>query len=242
MMFATHETSISSFLMSLLWPLDCLRINQDALGRMPFRVISNATTGIDVWRKDLAGGDVAVAIVNMGAANHGRPGRSKPADWKKVAGKVYSDVACPNLNHGDSSKCLQTKGAAAVSCCEEVCWADSRCDAINVDTTNGHCVKRACPAANIGDPDLPAPMVGFDSYHLPAAAPGAGLAAGFRLALADVGFMFNTRVSVRDVFSGVELGISVGSFETTETIALHGTQLLRLTYAPSYPPHRTSEL
>ena len=38
-----------------------------------------------VWRKDLAGGDVAIAIVNMGAL---RPRPSQPDDWTKIAGRV----------------------------------------------------------------------------------------------------------------------------------------------------------
>ena len=35
---------------------------------MAFRFASSAATGVDLWRKELVGGDVAVAIVYMGTA------------------------------------------------------------------------------------------------------------------------------------------------------------------------------
>ena len=41
-----------------------LAINQDPLGRMPFRYLIDHSTGAHLWRKELAGGDVAIAIVN----------------------------------------------------------------------------------------------------------------------------------------------------------------------------------
>jgi hypothetical protein len=50
--------------------------------------------------------------------------------------------------------------------------------------------------------------------------------------------MFNTRVRVTDVWSATDLGVHVAEFVTTESIPPHGTQLLRLSYSPLYPPHR----
>eukprot|EP01051_Picozoa_sp_SAG22_P000216 SAG22_NODE_4_length_44774_cov_362.122149_37_plen_280_part_00 len=249
LLLSADLTAVPNESMAILTNPGVLRINQDALGRMPFRFSSNAITGMDVWRKDLAGGDVAVAIVNMGTAasaahRPGHAGVSHSENWTKISGRVYSDAACPNLNvGGDSVQCSHLKGAAAVSCCEAECWKDLRCDAINVDPDNGHCIMRGCTAANLAHPDKPAPKIspGFDSYHLakasppPAAQPG--LAPGFRLDLTDVGFMFNTRVRVKEIWSGTDLGVHVGEFVTTESIPPHGTQLLRLSYAPLYPPH-----
>jgi len=60
-------TNIPADSLALLTNKGVLAINQDPLGRMPFRYYSNATNGVDIWRKDLVGGDVALAIVNMGA-------------------------------------------------------------------------------------------------------------------------------------------------------------------------------
>lgn len=51
---------------AILLNREALRINQDPLGRMCFRFRVDTITGAQLWRKDLLGGDVAVAIVNMG--------------------------------------------------------------------------------------------------------------------------------------------------------------------------------
>ena len=154
---------------------------------------------------------------------------------RKPCVQVYSDAACEHLGGFDTA-CNAMRGAKAVSCCQAQCWHDPRCDAINVDEADGHCVKRACGTANISHPDTTQPH--FDSYHLAEApAKGNAVAPGFTFKLTDAGFNFNTRVSVRELFSGEELGIHVGEFATAEAIPLHGTQLLRLTYAPLYPPH-----
>merc|ERR1712072_1260596 len=44
---------------------EVLAVNQDALGRMPFRFRVDNDTDVQLWRKELVGGAVAVAIVNM---------------------------------------------------------------------------------------------------------------------------------------------------------------------------------
>jgi hypothetical protein len=45
-------------------------INSDPLGRMPFRyAIDDISTNTHLWRKELVGGDVALAIANMGLTN-----------------------------------------------------------------------------------------------------------------------------------------------------------------------------
>merc|ERR1711924_198227 len=44
---------------------EVLAVDQDVLGRMCFRFLVDNKTGMQGWRKDLLGGDVAVALVNM---------------------------------------------------------------------------------------------------------------------------------------------------------------------------------
>merc|ERR1712048_791850 len=68
LMLSADLTDLPNESLAILTNRDVLRINQDPLGRMAFRYFSNATSHIDIWRKDLVGGDVAVAIVNMGPA------------------------------------------------------------------------------------------------------------------------------------------------------------------------------
>merc|ERR1711991_277529 len=50
---------------AILQNKDVLAVNQDMLGRMPFRFRVDNDTDVQLWRKELVGGAVAVAIVNM---------------------------------------------------------------------------------------------------------------------------------------------------------------------------------
>ena len=179
-------------------------------------IACNDSTSTDCFNERLIR-DTADAMASSGLAKAG-----------------YEYVACDTRHPGFDTACNAMRGAKAVSCCQAQCWHDPRCDAINVDEADGHCIKRACGTANISHPDTTQPH--FDSYHLAEApAKGNAVAPGFTFKLTDAGFNFNTRVSVRELFSDEELGIHVGEFATAEAIPLHGTQLL--TYAPLYPPH-----
>merc|ERR1712059_47437 len=59
-------TAMSSSSKAILLNREVLAISQDPLGRMCFRFVADVTTGLQIWRKDLVGGNVAVALVNMG--------------------------------------------------------------------------------------------------------------------------------------------------------------------------------
>merc|ERR1712100_831779 len=50
---------------AILQNREVLAVNQDVLGRMPFRFRADNETDVQLWRKELVGGAVAVAIVNM---------------------------------------------------------------------------------------------------------------------------------------------------------------------------------
>lgn len=52
----------------LLLNPEILAIDQDRLGRMCFRYSNDNSTGLQMWRKQLAGGDMAVAVINVGSA------------------------------------------------------------------------------------------------------------------------------------------------------------------------------
>ena len=100
--------------LALLTNKAVLAINQDPLGRMPFRYYSNATDGVDIWRKDLVGGDVALAIVNMGTAEPQPP----PSEWRTNApGIVFTDDVCTNM--GRTKDCSQATDT--VACCRTTC-------------------------------------------------------------------------------------------------------------------------
>jgi hypothetical protein len=68
---STDVPAISAASKATLLNKGVLAINADPLGRMPFRYSTNASSvvGLQLWRKELVGGDVAVAVVNMGSTN-----------------------------------------------------------------------------------------------------------------------------------------------------------------------------
>lgn len=235
LLLSADLTNVSNASMAILTNPDVLRIDQDALGRMPLRFYANSTVGADVWRKDLVGGDVAVAIVNMGKLP---PPVGAPVRWIQTPGKIYSNTACVNLNGAHLASCDNLKGPEVVTCCKNICLGDPRCTAINVNIEQSRCVKHGCGDDIVSAPDWVDP--GWDSYHH---RPSGELPPGFSFKLSDVGFAFNTRVAVRDVFGGENLGVHVGTFTTTRAIPLHGVLLLWLSYSPQYPPQlRRSEL
>ena len=147
---------------------------------------------------------------------------------------MYTDAACANLAPGRELPCDKHPVGGMVACCQNACLADfgKGCDAINVSPKLGRCVLRRCNGTAAPDQ----PDQDWDAYHM--ALPGGPLAAGYAVDLTAAGFAFNTKVSIRSLFDGKELGVFAGAFETPAPIALHGTLLLRLTYKPQYPPHR----
>ena len=65
---SNHVPSIPAASKKILLNKGAIAINQDPLGRMPFRYAINPRTGTQLWRKELVGGHVAAAAVNMGNA------------------------------------------------------------------------------------------------------------------------------------------------------------------------------
>ena len=73
-MMSTNVGAIPAESREILLNAEVLAIDQDPLGRMPFRWrMDTETTGASFWRKELVGGAVAVAIVNR------NDGKSLPA-------------------------------------------------------------------------------------------------------------------------------------------------------------------
>ena len=77
LLMSNDLASVPAASRAILLNAEVLAIDQDPLGRMCFRYLDDtATTGAQAWRKDLAGGDVAVAVVNMGDTAPLAPGFS----------------------------------------------------------------------------------------------------------------------------------------------------------------------
>merc|ERR1712032_502012 len=65
LMMSNNLTCIAESSKAILLNKEVVAVNQDLLGRMPFRFIMDEDSNVQVWRKELVGGAVAVAIANM---------------------------------------------------------------------------------------------------------------------------------------------------------------------------------
>jgi hypothetical protein len=245
LLLSADLTNMPNESMDILTNRDVIAVNQDALGRMAFRFASSAATGVDLWRKELVGGDVAVAIVYMGTAAQNKATRPTVTkgdadgapEWVATGNRIYSDEVCPDL--GAAVGCTHVGKNELVSCCEASCLSDASCTALNVNPTLGRCLKRGCGPENVSRPDWSNGNDWF-GYHMilprpPAPAPPPPpppLPQGVSFDLADAGFAADTRVHVKDLFEGIDLGVHVGEFATSQPIPWHGVTLLRLSYAP----------
>ena len=229
LLLSADLTNIPNSSMAILINPLALKINQDAQGRMPFRFIADGgpTGGVDVWRKDLSGGDVAVAIVHMSAGQTVLP--PDAVNWTR-SDKIYDDSTCPNIG---------TVHCNTAECCKVGCLADPKCTAINVNEDEKRCIKRTCNAENISRPDTSPPGPGWTSFWIatlprPVSPSPPPLLPGFTVKMSDIGYAFNTQVRVTDVFEQADLGIHQGSFVTHRPISAHGVMWLHMKYSPQY--------
>ena len=230
LLLSADLTNIPNSSMAILTNPLALKVNQDVQGRMPFRFISNGGPhgGVDVWRKDLAGGDVAVAIVHMSAGQMSLP--ADAVNWTR-SDKIYSDKSCANIGDND----VHCHGAAADSadCCKAGCLADPKCTAINVNVHLQRCIKRSCSASSYPNTSPPGP--GWESFRIsafPRPVPPAPppLSPGYAVKMSDIGYAFNTQVQVTDVFEQADLGVHRGEFVTQRPIPAHGVMWLYMKY------------
>jgi len=64
LMMSNDLTCVSASSKAILLNKDVLAVNQDLLGRMAFRFRVDGDSGVQLWRKELVGGAVAVVIAN----------------------------------------------------------------------------------------------------------------------------------------------------------------------------------
>jgi len=64
LLMSTDVGAITPKSKAILLNQEVIKINQDPLGRMPFRYFLDSNSGVHLWRKELIGGNMAVAVVN----------------------------------------------------------------------------------------------------------------------------------------------------------------------------------
>jgi hypothetical protein len=194
------------------------------------------------WRKELQGGSVAVALVNMGLnGSSTRPnGHISSGSNGHISSGSNGSIDC-EWNY--------TKGAYAEACGGR--GGDIFCGQLGgaEEAKRRCCADPACTTFSIATSDQGTKPVGFGCLKsngdcgstINAAYDGysktkqADLSRNVSLHFTDVGFSPYTRVKVRDLFAHQDLGVFVGSFSSTASVPLHGVLMLKLTFEPMYP-------
>ena len=216
---------------ALLQNHEVLAVQGDALGRMAFRFFLNSTSGAQGWKKELLGGTVAVALLNMGDVPPApAPG---PCLWNRTTGGYRE--AC-----GGASGNLWCGEFGSLQAAKDRCCANAACTGFSVATVatpSGpawHGCEKQGGACGI---KLNSAFDGYEKLPPPATATvAAPVASGLRIGFdfRDVGFAPDTRVRVRDLIKGEDLGVFAGRFEPAAAVRPHGVLMLKLTYEPEY--------
>ena len=212
LMVSADFRNMSAASAAVLLNADAIAIDQDAAGIMGVRVEASAAAPLQRWWRRLAGGDVAVALLNR----HGAP---EPCpDW--------------SLNHTGYRECCGG-GCCAAFANLTLEAAEAACCAQGSDCAGLSFPAAAAAAGAPGDgcykSDLACfqPSTGFVGASKPVWPPPPGLPADIELNFADAGFGPAARVAVFDVWTHKTLGVFSGSF-TAASVPFHGSAFLRL--------------
>jgi len=214
-------TAVSQQSKAILQNKAVIAVQQDRLGRIGFRFMNNITTGLQGWKRELVGGDVAVALVNMGGTN------TPPQAWNHTVGG-YAE-ACGgdkgNLWCGDFGSVEAAKERCSLG--EAACSGFSIATVATKSGPAWHgCMKTGAACGFATNPD-------FDGYQKITPAPSTAYNVEFDFNA--VGFAPDTFVRVADLFNAKDLGVfKEGKFVSAEGIAPHGVLMLKLVYEPQY--------
>ena len=221
--------NISAASKAILQNRDAIAVSQDALGQMGKRLASSSAGGTpggaaaQVWARNLAGGDVAVALFNKGGGGGVIPPfptpASCPADtWTATTGSYHESCGGDGGNDGQFSNL--TPAQAQANCCK-----DANCAGISITkgATGSGFYKRN---ANCGITKSST----YDGYTRSSAIPSAP-----PTDVADVTVQFDDpeinlfgEVEVYDIWAQKSIGNFTGSY-TAHSVAFHDSAFLRLT-------------
>jgi len=200
---------------AILLNRDAIAVNQDPLGRMGIRHPRyTSASSTQVWYRELANGNVAVALYNKASPVH-PPVLGGPCDvWNKTLGGYFEACggSAGNIGHFSGLTLEQAQDA----CCENTkCAGFSYSAKGGLGNYNGN---QDCGKVTNSD------FVGFTK---PSQMPVEAGAADISLYLYEVGFSVDEVVSVYDIWSQRHVGDVVGTY-VAKSVPPHGTSFLRL--------------
>jgi hypothetical protein len=205
--------NVSAESKSILLNKDAIAVNQDPLGQMGLR-LSNTSEPTQVWARNLANGDVAVALFNKGAAQP-MPDPSKPCtSWNHTTGGYIE--ACGGAAGNVGSFSNLSREEAMKQCC-----ANKKCAGFSFHPADGSGFFKA--NAQCGFQSNSA----YEGYTKPSQIPMPGTDATISVSFADINMGLNgAPVKVYDIWAQKDLGAFTGKF--SQSVPFHGSAFLRL--------------
>lgn len=194
---------------------DAIAVNQDPLGKMGIRHPSyTSSSATQVWFRELANGDIAVALYNMAGGSH-PPIPGPPCDsWNKTNGGYLE--ACGGAAGNVGSFASLTLEQAQDACCQ-----NKKCAGFNYNPSSKSGYYK-------GNQDCGKVSNGaYTGYTKPSQMPGGGKSVDITLDLTEVGFSSGDKISVYDIWAQKTLGEATWTF-TAKQVPFHGTAFLRL--------------
>jgi len=211
--------NVSDASKKILLNADAVAVSQDPLGQMGMRIGKNGP--LEIWARNMANGDVAVALYNTGAATPILPPfhngtatcTTGVSDWATTTGGYYE--ACGGAD-GD----LGEFQGLTVEQAHSACCSNPKCAGFNFNQGNGFYKENA----NCGITQDKS----YVGYTRKSAIPVPDTKAS------DITVHFNDSninlfgsIDVFDIWSGKSLGAFTGSY-TAKDVNAHGTSFLRL--------------
>merc|ERR1712048_249414 len=197
---------------------DAIAVNQDPLGKMGIRHPKfSSGSSSQIWYRELANGDVAVALYNKATGQH-PPIPGAPCDaWNRTDGGYLE--AC-----GGAGGNLGSFSGLSLEQAQDACCSNTECAgfSFSVNGGNGYYKKNQDCGKTTNS--------AYVGYTKPSQMPVPPSAADVTVDLTDVGFSADERVHVYDIWSQQEVGSVSGTY-TAKSVPVHGTAFVRLSRA-----------
>jgi hypothetical protein len=198
---------------AILQNTDAIAVSQDPLGKMGVRISENVDE--QVWARELAKGEVAVALYNKGGGKQPLPPIPTGScdAWNKTENGYLE--AC-----GAAAGNVGTFSGLTVEQAQDACCENPKCAGFDFDRASGSGYYKGNQNCGLQHNSA------YDGYTKPSQYPSqGGHAVDITINFSDVGLSGD--VAVYDIWTQQHVGVFQGSY-TASSVPYHGSAFLRL--------------
>lgn len=212
--------NVSQTSKAILTNADAIAVNQDPMGQMGVRLDNSSSAPTQRWARNLANGDVAVALYNKAGAGQPPIPVGTCPQWNHTTGGYYEACGGSAGNVGQFSGL--TRAQAQAACCNNPLCAGFSFEPDATGSTGGGYYKGNAMCGFVND-------AGAEGYDKAGQIPSAsGQAVDITINFADINLY--GQVKVYDIWAQQQVAITTGSY-TAKAVPYHGTAFLRLSQA-----------